>query len=66
MGNCCKSCAREVDSERQASTSVYMHARNDERGEAQCAFRELHPGSGGVLTGGEAELVAAGWPSWMV
>ncbi|KAL1831155.1 hypothetical protein ACET3Z_000806 [Daucus carota] len=33
---------------------------------AQRAFCGLHPGSGGVLRGGEAELVAAGWPSWMV
>ncbi|WOH02983.1 hypothetical protein DCAR_0522373 [Daucus carota subsp. sativus] len=66
MGNCCRSFAREVDSERQGSTSVPVHASNDGRGESQRAFRGLHPGSGRVLRGSEAELVAAGWPSWMV
>lgn len=52
----------------QAITSLPARARHieNEREQALYVFRGHHPGFGGIPKGSEAELVAAGWPSWMV
>lgn len=63
-------------SHRQVTTSLptytsfpkYTPSRNKEkqRRKAQYAFRGYHAGFGRIPKDGEAELIAAGWPSWMV
>ncbi|XP_074364676.1 putative serine/threonine-protein kinase At1g09600 [Apium graveolens] len=40
--------------------------KENRKKKALYAFRGCHPGIGRILKGGEAELIAAGWPSWMV
>lgn len=46
----------------------YTPARNieNQRKMAQFGFGGYHPGFGRIPKGSEAELVAAGWPLWMV
>lgn len=46
----------------------YTPSRNieNQRKMAQYAFRGYYPGFGRIPKGSEAELVAAGWPSWLV
>lgn len=46
----------------------YTPSRNieNQRKLAQNAFRAYHPGFGRIPKGSEAELVAAGWPLWIV
>ncbi|XP_074345754.1 putative serine/threonine-protein kinase At1g09600 [Apium graveolens] len=46
----------------------YSSSRNKEnrKKKAISSFRWYHPGIGRIPKGGEAELIAAGWPSWMV
>ncbi|XP_074345679.1 putative serine/threonine-protein kinase At1g09600 [Apium graveolens] len=40
--------------------------KENRRKKALYAFRRCYPGIGRIPKGGEAELIAAGWPSWMV
>ncbi|XP_074345547.1 putative serine/threonine-protein kinase At1g54610 [Apium graveolens] len=67
-GNWSERIPRHNSLHKYTSFPKYSPSRNKEnrKKKALSSFRGYHSGIGRIPKGGETELIAAGWPSWMV